>query len=290
MAGRVSVAHLRSLVVDSVGVLRARLRPGQRVLGVSPSAGLVNLSLSDARWEVAATFGVVSRGARPEHEARIIADALHRAPSMDPNNDGFQIGACVVGVRVPVERGWQADEVKRTARYVEELLMQISNEDKGAASMQGMHTILYWNEADVVERAIRSARDFGMAARLAGTRHLRIRKLKIQDALFPRSLDVANTNKYQAQAAQRISAAEVLQVALDEMHRERRQIELAAYKSEEKGIRTQLRRAHRAELAAAGDSPQTQARTELDSETDAQEAKVVSASAAQNQTETPAPL
>lgn len=58
----------RALALDSLGALRARLAPGERLLGLDPGSKTVGLAVSDSGLRVASPIGAMPRG-------RLAADA-----------------------------------------------------------------------------------------------------------------------------------------------------------------------------------------------------------------------
>jgi len=153
--------RIRSLLVSNAASMADRLMSGngQRVLGLDISASTVGVALSDSVRRFASPFGMFNR-INPEADAKV----LHSALTWPDEN--LNIGAVVVGVKVPIEKGWHADSVTSTMKYVESLLPHAGLDDE--KSLKGLVALLFWNEADVVAKSIASANDFQLAAKQLG--------------------------------------------------------------------------------------------------------------------------
>mmetsp|Transcript_21412 Transcript_21412/g.36807 ORF Transcript_21412/g.36807 Transcript_21412/m.36807 type:complete len:302 (+) Transcript_21412:133-1038(+) len=100
-----------------------------RILGLDVSKSFISVAISDSFLQFAAPFGVLNR-VDPATDAKLIRRAFYMTKGTKPKPmDDLYISGVVVGVRVPVENGWDSDQVKEHTKYVEELLTHMASDD-----------------------------------------------------------------------------------------------------------------------------------------------------------------
>lgn len=200
-----------ALICRSTEALRAALKSNWRLAALDVTKSHISISVSDRSLTQAFPFGILARTAEPHVDAKILTSAFRFGDKYD--DDGLQIGGLVVGV---------SPEANETIDYTKQLLEdQVTDELESAteeeALFPGLKGVLFYSEAHVLQSAIRAQQDFITAIEKIPPRLETRKQKRFAAAMNPRVPPESLVRTASSRA--RISATEILQAVLDDIHR-----------------------------------------------------------------------